>query len=61
MEKYMEIRDNEAMLVGIMRESDRVFIPIDATNRDYAEYLNWLNSNTPLEYNPALIPQSNWD
>lgn len=57
----MEIRDNEAMLVGIMRESDRVFIPIDATNRDYAEYLNWLNSNTPLEYNPALIPQSNWD
>ena len=32
----------------VQRTSDTVFIPFDPANRDYAEYLKWLEEgNTP--------------
>jgi hypothetical protein len=34
--------------VAVIRASDNAFIPFDPDNRDYAEYLKWLEEgNTP--------------
>ena len=34
---------------GVERSSDNAFIPFDPDNRDYQEYLRWLEAgNTPL-------------
>jgi hypothetical protein len=30
----------------IERESDGAFIPVDERNKDYEEYLSWLNDET---------------
>ena len=41
---------------GIKRLSDNAFIPFDPANRDYAEYLAWLEAgNQPL---PADTPEA---
>ena len=43
----------------ILRLTDNAFIPFDPANRDYAEYLHWLeNGNTPL---PAEVTEVTWD
>lgn len=43
----------------VLRVSDGAFIPADPTNRDYAEYMRWLDEgNTPDPVGPAPVPQS---
>ncbi len=54
---YKETRDTTV----IVRISDGSFIPKDAGNRDYQEYLNWLREgNQPEPYipPPPPVPQS---
>lgn len=43
---------------GIRRLSDGAFIPADPANRDYAEYLAWIDSgNTPLPPNQPSVAE----
>lgn len=40
--------DMDGQPCGIKRAADGAFIPLDADNRDYADYLAWLaEGNTP--------------
>jgi hypothetical protein len=40
----------------ILRVSDSAIIPFDENNRDYKEYLKWVEEgNTAEEYNPGGI------
>ena len=34
---------------GIIRKSDKAWIPFDEANTDYQEYLEWAKTNTPEE------------
>lgn len=37
----------------VVRDEDRAFIPTDPDNRDYQEYLAWLDKgNEPTPYKP---------
>jgi hypothetical protein len=41
----------------IQRDEDGAFIPFDPDNRDYQEYLAWLDEgNEPTPYTPPLTP-----
>jgi len=41
---------NTNVTCGIKRLSDNAFIPLDETNTDYQEYLEWIaEGNTPEE------------
>jgi hypothetical protein len=31
----------------ILRESDQAFIPLDPANRDYQEFLSWIDAGNP--------------
>lgn len=45
---YQEIRNQDGLLVSISRLSDNASIPLDTGNRDYQEYLAWVEAgNTP--------------
>ena len=45
---YQEIKMQGRVAV-IKRVGDETFIPLDSANRDYVEYLKWLEAgNTPL-------------
>ena len=37
---YTEIKDENGVLVGIVRNEDKAGIPIDPANSDYQRYLN---------------------
>jgi hypothetical protein len=40
---------------SIVRLNDNSFIPMDETNKDYQEYLDWLaQGNTPEEFSNGL-------
>lgn len=42
----------------ILRLSDNAFIPPDTSNKDYQEYLAWIEEgNTPLPADPLPEPQ----
>ena len=42
----------------ILRLTDNAFIPADNGNRDYREYLEWLDAgNTPLPPDPTPEPE----
>lgn len=47
---------------GVRRLTDSAFIPIEPTNPDYQEYLDWLaQGNEPLPYEPQPVPElPNW-
>lgn len=57
----MKVIDVDGSFVGIFRKSDRVFIPIEPTNIDYAKYLAWAEDNLVLEYDAALITAPDWE
>jgi len=43
---FEEFKDpNDDSLLGIVRLSDGAMIPIDERNKDYQEYLRWLEEN----------------
>jgi hypothetical protein len=49
MADYTKMMDQGTVAV-IRRESDKAFIPVDKSNSDYKEYLEWLaEPNTPAE------------
>jgi hypothetical protein len=59
MADYKEIRDKDNNLAGIERNSDKAFIPIDESNLDYSQYLEWADEgNTPDSSDPAY--QHTW-
>lgn len=48
---YKQLRNNETTIV---RLSDNAFIPIDPGNRDYQEYLDWIEQGNTIQ--PADVP-----
>lgn len=57
----MKILDASNQQVGLLRKSDRAFIPLADGNKDYVEYLVWAETNNPLEYDQALITAESWE
>lgn len=60
---YKQIRttNNAISNTNIQRISDNAFIPFAPGNRDYGEYLEWLNQgNTPLPPDPIEITQQDY-
>ena len=51
--KKLPLKDDSGNKIGdvtdqILRKSDNAFIPFDPQNRDYQEYLEWIEAgNTP--------------
>ena len=46
---YKEYKTQGGVVGGVFRLSDMAAIPADPNNRDYAEYLRWLEEgNQPL-------------
>jgi hypothetical protein len=46
---YKEYKTQGGVVGGVFRLSDMAAIPADPNNRDYAEYLRWLEAgNQPL-------------
>jgi hypothetical protein len=49
MYKQYKINPNNELVNGVVKILDGAFIPFDPDNRDYQEYLKWLEAgNTPL-------------
>lgn len=48
---YKQLRNNETTIIRI---SDNAFIPIDPGNRDYQEYLDWVEQGNTIQ--PADVP-----
>ena len=59
---YSQIWDvtaNKISETTILRDEDRAFIPTDPDNRDYQEYLAWLDEgNEPTPYKPPSTSKS---
>jgi len=41
---------------GMIVKDDQLFIPMDAGNRDYKEYLKWQENNPPIEEYVLPVP-----
>ena len=42
----------------VIRDADQAYIPFDPANRDYQEYLKWLDEgNEPTPYMPPPKPE----
>lgn len=60
---YKQIRNEFKSIsnTSIMRVEDYAFIPFAPGNKDYEEYLEWLNQgNTPLPPDPIEITQQDY-
>ena len=48
-ETYTAYKDSDGVIHGVSRGSDGAAIPADESNRDYKEFLNWMEAgNEPV-------------
>jgi hypothetical protein len=51
---YTEIKDEQGVLIGLVRNEDKAGIPIDPANSDYQRYLRWVE-NPDAEENADTV------